>query len=189
MTLKIAVIVGSTRPSRVGRKIADWFVDQVSDTPDVKFTLIDLADVNLPFLDESNLASMQQYQREHTKKWSKLIDSFDGYVFVTPEYNHGYPASLKNAIDYLYNEWARKPVAFVGYGALGGSATLEHLVPVVAQIGMVPLLGTSVKVIDVWGAFDEEGNFSEGNLRGSSPEKLMDNLVWWAKVLQKARAN
>lgn len=188
MSLKIAVIVGSNRPTRLGPKVADWFMDQVKDTPDVEFELIDLAEVNLPLLDEPLSPMMGQYSHDHTKKWAAKINKMDGFILVTAEYNHGYTAILKNALDYLHAEWAKKPVAFVGYGVLGAAAAVEQLVNVTAQLNMVPLPSSAVKVIDSWGAFDEEGNFSEGNLRGANPQKLMENLVWWARTLKAARA-
>src|SRR5688572_12789149 len=100
MDLKIAVIVGSTRPGRSGWDIARWYLDQVKDINGVKFDVIDLAEQNLPFLDESVPASAGQYQNSHTKDWSELIDSYDGFVWVTAEYNHAPPASLLNAISY-----------------------------------------------------------------------------------------
>jgi NAD(P)H-dependent FMN reductase len=188
MSVKIGIIIASNRPTRSGPKIADWFLSQVKDTKGVEFELIDLAEVNLPFLDEPNLPAMGNYKHEHTKKWGAKIAALDGFVLVTTEYNHGYPAALKNALDFLYHEWSRKPVAFVGYGALGAVAAIEQLVDVTARLGMVPLLSTTTLIIDVWAAFDEEGNFNEANLRGSKPSKLMENLVWWAETLKPARA-
>lgn len=187
MSVKIAVIVSSNRPTRVGGKVADWFYDQVKDTQDVEFELIDLAEVKLPYLDEPKSPMMGDYQSEHTKKWSKQIAAFDGYILITPEYNHGYNAVLKNALDTLYHEWANKPVAFVGYGVLGAAASIEQLVNVTAQLNMVPLVSKATKLIDVWAIFDEEGEFNQATLRGSKPEDLMENLVWWAKTLKAAR--
>lgn len=186
MSLKIGVIVGSTRPNRVGRKVADWFMQQVEQTPGVEFSLIDLADVALPFLDEPKLPAQGDYQKEHTKKWSQLIEPLDGFVFVLAEYNHGYTASLKNAIDFLHAEWAKKPAAFVGYGSLGAAAAIEHLTATLAQLSMAPQPSTAVKVIDAWSALEEDGSVKASHVRGDIG-RLLDNLVWWARALKEAR--
>lgn len=186
MSIKIGVIVGSNRPNRIGLKVGKWFIDQVKDTPDVKFILIDLAEVNLPFLDEPKLPSQGDYVQEHTKAWSQIIAPLDGFVLVTAEYNHGYPANLKNAIDFLYAEWAHKPVAFVGYGSMGAASAIEQLVNVVAQLNMVPNLSTSVRIIDGRTAIAEDDSVNAANVRGN-PTRLVENLVWWAKVLKPAR--
>lgn len=189
MSLKIGVIVGSTRPNRVGRNVAEWFMSEVEHREDVEFELIDLAEENLPFLNEPKSPMMGDYAQESTKRWSEKISEYDGYVWVTSEYNHGYPAPLKNAIDTLYHEWARKPVAFVGYGGMGGARAIEQLGAVAAQINAVPLTGTStsVRIIDVWSALDERGRVKPEFVRGSTKD-LGDHLVWWAGILKEARA-
>lgn len=187
MSLKIAIITGSTRDARAGKHVTDWFHGQIKDTENVQFDVVDLAEENLPFLNEPGLPSMGNYQLESTKKWSEKISSYDGYVFVTPEYNHGYPATLKNAIDTLYAEWQKKPVAFVGYGVMGAVRSIEQLVPVVAQIGMVPIPNATVNVIESYATVDEHGSIKTEAIKGSGAEKLVTELTWWAKVLQTAR--
>lgn len=188
MSLKIGVIISSTRPTRVGPSVANWFMEQVKDTKDVQFDLIDLAEIDLPFLNEPKSPMWRDYQHEHTKKWAALVDSYDGFVIVAAEYNHGYPAPLKNALDSAYHEWAKKPVAFVGYGAMGAVRSIEQLVNVAAQLNMVPLSGTShtVKIIEVWNAFDEKGKLQDKYIHGDV-EALVKELTWWAKLLQPAR--
>lgn len=188
MSIKIAVISGTNRPSSVGRKVADWALAQLPKEEDVAYSMVDLAEENLPFLHEPNLPAMGKYQNESTKNWSKKIAEYDGYIIVAAEYNHGYSAVLKNAIDTLYVEWQKKPVAFVGYGALGASASIEHLVPTLTQIGAVPHQGTAVKVIDIWEAINEDGTIKHEKVRGSF-EGLHKNLVWYAKVLKDVRDN
>lgn len=136
MSKKIAVIIGSTRPTRIGHDIADWFIRNVSDTPNADFEIIDLRDVNLPFLDEQYIPSKGVYEKNHTKKWKAIVDSYDGYVFVTAEYNAGYPAPLKNAIDYLSAEWNNKPAAIVGYGWSGGASAAAQLRQVLERLKM-----------------------------------------------------
>jgi NAD(P)H-dependent FMN reductase len=187
MKPKIGVIVGSNRPTRLGRKIADWFMDEVKDNTELDFEIIDLAEVNLPFLSEPQLPAMGNYQQESTKKFSELIASFDGFVFVVAEYNHGYTAVLKNAIDTLYAEWQKKPAAFVGYGVLGASRAIEQLVTVVSQIGMMPLQQTAINIIDSWKIFDDKGVFNKDSRRGAKTDKFIDNLAWWTKTLKTAR--
>ncbi len=187
MALKIGVIIGSNRPTRLGDKVAQWFMNQVKDTPGTTFEIIDLKEVNLPYLDEPKLPSQGDYQHEHTKKWGTLLAQYDGFVLVTPEYNHGYSAPLKNALDTAYAEWARKPVAFVGYGSLGASAAIEQLVNVTAQLHMVPQPATAIKFIDAWALVNEDGSLNEANRRGSDVPKLLENLLWWTQTLKSAR--
>ena len=187
MSIKIGVIVGSTRPNRLGRQVADWFLNQVQDTPGVEFELFDLAEHQLPFLDEPQSPMHGNYQQPHTKRWAKMIDRQDGYIWVTAEYNHGYPASLKNAIDFLHAEWGKKPVAFVGYGSLGAAGAIEQLVNVAAELHMVPQVSTATKLVRAWEMFDDKGQIKPDHVYGAPPQRLVENLVWWAKALQPIR--
>jgi len=123
---KIGIILGSTRPNRNGEQVANWVLDHATRRDDAEFELIDLRDYPLPHLDEPMPPSMGQYQHDHTKQWATKIASFDGFVIVTPEYNHGTSGVLKNAIDYLYAEWNNKAVGFVSYGGAGGARAAEH---------------------------------------------------------------
>ena len=132
--LKIAVIIGSTRPGRVGESVAKWACELAKKRTDAEFELVDIKDFNLPLLDEPVPPSMGQYSKEHTKTWAAKINSFDGYVFVTPEYNHGICGALKNAIDYVYREWNNKAAGFVGYGGAGGVRAVEHLRLVMGEL-------------------------------------------------------
>src|SRR5258708_476393 len=118
---RIGIILGSTRPNRNGEQVANWVYDNASRRDDAEFELVDLRDYPLPHLDEPLPPSMGQYHNEHTRQWADKIASFDGFVIVTPEYNHGTSGVLKNAIDYLYAEWNNKAVGFVSYGAVGGA--------------------------------------------------------------------
>ncbi len=186
MSLRIGIIIASTRPTRVGDKVAKWFLEQVKDTPDVDFELIDLKEVDLPFLNEPESASTGKYTQEKTIDWSKKIGGLDGFVMVTPEYNNGTSAALKNAIDTLYQEWDRKPVAFVGYGGYGATRAVEQLVDTMAKVGAAPLSKTFVGVIKSWEAIDDNGSVKPENVMGH-PDGLMENLVWWAKALKTAR--
>jgi NAD(P)H-dependent FMN reductase len=124
---RIAVVIGSTRPSRICPGIARSVLQFAHEDSPLRYELIDLADVNLPFLDEPLKAALCQYQHEHTKAWSRTIDSYDGFIFVFPQYNWGYPAPLKNALDFLYHEWVGKPVSYVTYGTRGGNKGAEQI--------------------------------------------------------------
>ncbi len=187
MTLKIAIITASTRDARVGKNITDWFYGQVKGAPDIEFEIIDLQQENLPFLNEPKSPAQGDYALESTKKWSEKISKYDGFVFVTPEYNHGYPATLKNAIDTLYAEWQKKPVAFVGYGVLGAPRSIEQLIQVTSQIGMVPLGSKAMHIIESYKAIDENGDMNQAHAKGASPENLVKELIWWVRLLKPIR--
>ena len=133
--LRIAIIIGSTRPGRNGKAVADWILEQASGR-EATYELVDLADHPLPLLDEAIPPSMHMYQNEHTKKWAETIAQYDGFVFVTPEYNHGVPGAFKNAVDTLGSEWMGKPVGFVGYGSVGGVRAIENWRTVLANFSM-----------------------------------------------------
>ena len=117
---KIGIIIGSTRPTRRSPMIAQWFYENLP-TDELEFELIDLATFDLPFLDEKALPQTMQYEHKKTKLWSQTIQSLDGFIFIVPQYNWGYPAVLKNALDYLYQEWANKPACLVTFGGHGGT--------------------------------------------------------------------
>jgi NAD(P)H-dependent FMN reductase len=131
---RIAIILGSTRPGRNGEAVARWVHEIAKKRTDAEIEFVDLKEYNLPLLDEAAPAAMKQYAHEHTKRWSAKIDSFDGFVFVTAEYNHGIPGALKNAIDYLYREWNNKAAGFVSYGGIGGARAVEQLRLVMAEL-------------------------------------------------------
>jgi NAD(P)H-dependent FMN reductase len=160
---KVFIIVGSTRPGRAGRAIADWFYAQATKQQSgVQFELVDLVDWELPLLNEPVPPKAHMYQYEHTKLWSAKIAEADGYILVTPEYNHGYPASLKNALDYLYHEWADKPVGFVGYGLGGGQLAVRQLQQVVKELQMQPL-DEQLGIIFEHAMFDERHQLVDPN--------------------------
>ena len=139
--MNLLVIVGSTRPGRAGLPISEWFVEQAESHDGVTVTLADLAELNLPLLDEPNHPRLRQYVNRHTKEWSATVDAADAIVIVTPEYNHSYPAPLKNALDYLHQEWQYKPVGFVSYGGVSaGTRAVMALKPVVTALRMVPVV-------------------------------------------------
>src|SRR5207253_5839532 len=129
-----AIILGSTRPNRNGEAVAKWVYEIAKKRSDAEFELVDIKDFNLPLLDEPVPPSMGQYSKSHTKTWAAKIDSFDAFVFVTPEYNHGTSGALKNAIDFLFREWNNKAAGFVGYGSAGGARAVESLRLVMGEV-------------------------------------------------------
>ena len=131
--LKIGIILGSTRPGRKGIQVAQWVLDRASGR-EVTYELVDLADFNLPHLDEAITASQGRYENDHTKAWAAAIAQYDGFVFVTPEYNHSTSGALKNAIDFIYGEWNNKAAGFVSYGVAGGTRAVEHLRLIVGEL-------------------------------------------------------
>jgi NAD(P)H-dependent FMN reductase len=133
---RVAVVVGSTRPTRICPGIASWVLQAAQEESPLRYELIDLAEVSLPFLDEPLKAALGKYQREHTKAWSRVVSSFDGFIFVFPQYNWGYPAPLKNALDFLYHEWRGKPASCVTYGTRGGAKGALQLHGVLEGIHM-----------------------------------------------------
>jgi NAD(P)H-dependent FMN reductase len=136
--MRIGIIIGSTRPGRLGESVARWVSGRASQRTDAEFALVDLKDYGLELLDEPTVpgAANRRYENPATRRWSQAIDAFDGFVFVTPEYNHGVPAALKNAVDLLYPEWNHKAVGFVSYGADGGVRAVEHWRSIVANVLM-----------------------------------------------------
>jgi NAD(P)H-dependent FMN reductase len=124
---RVAVVVGSTRPNRICGDVASWAVRQLRAGSELEYQLLDLAEVDLPFLDEPLTPALGRYAHEHTKAWSRLVSTFDAFVFVFPQYNWGYPAPLKNALDFLYAEWQDKPAGLVTYGTRGGEKGAAQL--------------------------------------------------------------
>jgi NAD(P)H-dependent FMN reductase len=133
---RVAIVVGSTRPTRICADIAAWALAAAQQSSPLRYELLDLAEVNLPFLDEPLKAALQQYEHEHTRAWSRLVSSYAGFFFVFPQYNWGYPAPLKNALDFLYYEWRDKPASFLTYGTRGGSRAAEQFSTVLQGLHM-----------------------------------------------------
>lgn len=135
----LQIIICSTRPGRVGKSVGEWFAEVAREHGGFDVQVADLAEINLPFMDEPNHPRMQKYTHQHTKDWSKRIDGSDAIVLVTPEYNFGLNAPAKNALDYLFKEWANKPVGFVSYGGMsGGIRAVQMLKQVVTTLQMYP---------------------------------------------------
>jgi NAD(P)H-dependent FMN reductase len=132
----IAVVIGSTRPTRICARIAAWAYEAIGKDSELRYELLDLAEVDLPFLDEPLKAALGDYKHEHTRAWSRTVQSYDGFLFVFPQYNWGYPAVLKNALDYLYREWHDKPAGFITYGTRGGTKAAEQFTQILHGLRM-----------------------------------------------------
>lgn len=187
--LHIGIIVASNRPNRYGKQIGDWVNSVAQKRDGFAYTQLDLNDIDLPFLDEPKLPAQGDYQHEYTKKWAKLVGEQDGFLIVTCEYNHGYPASLKNALDTLFAEWQHKPVGFVGYGAMGGVRAIEHLVPVVTNLDMIPQSSSGKGTyILLFQNLNSEGKFVPTAHHERSISKNLANLEKWTTAMKKIRS-
>jgi NAD(P)H-dependent FMN reductase len=182
--VKIGIIIGSTRPGRLGEAVAKWVYGLAKDGTDAEFELVDIKEYDLPLLDEPAPAASRQYTKEHTKKWSAKIDGLDGFIFVTPEYNHSTSAALKNALDYLFVEWNNKAAGFVSYGAIGGARAVESLRPVMAQMKIADV---REQVMLMLPADFEDGAVKPNPRYEKSAANLFDQVVSWSTALKTIR--
>src|SRR5947207_4166132 len=171
----VGFVFGRTRPYRNGEQVAKWVFDVASRRYDAEFELVDLRDYPLPHLDEPLPPSLGQYQNEHTKQWADKIASFDGFVIVTPEYNHGTSGVLKNAIDYLYAEWNNKAVGFVSYGSAGGARAVEHLRLVAGELQMADV--RQQVALSLMTEFENFSAFTPGDYNLPALNTMLDQVV------------
>jgi len=183
--LDIAVILGSTRPNRNGKAVADWVMTQAGGRAAARYTLVDLVDYPLPHLDEPIPPSAGRYVGEHTKAWADTIASYDGFIFVTPEYNHSTSGVLKNAIDYLYGEWNNKAAGFVSYGAVSGARAVEHLRGVMSEV-QVAHVRQSVG-FSLAHDFQNYSTFTPGPVAAGQLATMLDQLEAWTAALKGVR--
>jgi NAD(P)H-dependent FMN reductase len=183
--LKLAIILGSTRPGRNGQAVADWVLAQAKERTSADYELIDLLDYPLPHLDEPVPPSRGRYVGEHTKAWAAKIGEFDGYVFVTPEYNHSTSGVLKNAIDYLYAEWNNKAAAFVAYGNVGGARAIEHLRAVSSELQLAHVRQTLT--FSLMTDFENFSVFTPAAHHDALAVTLFTQLESWAGALKAIR--
>ncbi|SDI72271.1 NAD(P)H-dependent FMN reductase [Actinokineospora alba] len=187
---RIAVIVGSTRPGRRAEMVAHWVKESAATRTDAVVELVDLADFDLPLLDEPVPALFGDYRHEHTLRWAKTIASYDGFVFVTPEYNHSYPAAVKNAIDYLFAEWNDKAAGFVSYGTSGGIRAVEHLRLTLAEVRVAGVRSqVSLSLFNDFVITDptQPGIFSPAEHQEASLATMLDEVITWAGALKPLR--
>jgi NAD(P)H-dependent FMN reductase len=183
---RVAIILGSTRPGRNGEAVAKWVYDLASKRDDAEFELVDLVDYNLPHLDEAMPPAMGQYANQHTKDWAAKIASFDGFVFVTPEYNHSTSGALKNAIDYLYADWNNKAAGFVSYGGLGGARAVEHLRLIMGELQVADV--RAQVALSLYTDFENFSTFNPGPQHEGALGVMLEQTVAWSKALAPLRS-
>lgn len=183
---KIAIILGSTRPGRKGEQVAHWILERARERGTAEYELLDLAEIGLPHLDEAIPAGAGQYANAHTKQWAATVARFDGFIFVTPEYNHSIPGALKNAIDYVGAEWANKAAGFVGYGVYGGVRAIEHLRLVLSQLQVATV--TQAAAFNLMTDFQDMSEFRPADYHAASVAGLFDQVEAWSGALAPLRA-
>lgn len=184
----LMVVIASTRPTRVGMAVGRWFVDRATEHPAFDVDLVDLAELDLPFMDEPEHPRFARYVHDHTRRWSARVKAADAFVFVTPEYNHGYNAPLKNAIDFLHHEWEYKPVGFVSYGGVAaGTRAVQQLKPVVAVLRMTPL-SDAVYIPFVQQHLNQDRQFQPSDELETAATALLDALERYEAALRPLRS-
>jgi NAD(P)H-dependent FMN reductase len=186
MRPKIGIIMSTTRPGRFADVPTNWLFNIAKVRTDADFEIVDLRDYPMPFFEEKAPLHQAPPQDEVALRWGKKIASLDGYIFVTAEYNHGIPAVLKNAVDYLYSEIQRKPAAFVGYGGTGAARAVEQL----AQILNAATLkyGVHIGMVEMIGMLREGKSMADYPYLDDSAKRVLDEIVWWANTLKQARS-
>jgi NAD(P)H-dependent FMN reductase len=184
--IKIAIIVGSTRPGRRAEPVAKWVHGLASKRSDAQFELVDLETFKLPLLDEPVPPSLDQYSKPHTKAWAAKIAEFDGFVFVTAEYNHGPSGALKNAIDYLYKEWNNKAAGFVGYGSAGGARAVEQMRQILSEVQIAHV--RNQVMLSLFTDFENFSAFRPTAIQEPALKAMLDQLVLWADAMKQVRA-
>ncbi len=184
--IKIAIIIGSTRPNRKADVVGRWIFDIARKRADAEFEIVDIRDHNLPLLDEPVPPSLHQYTQPHTKAWSAKIAAFDGFVFVTPEYNHATSAALKNAIDYLYQEWNNKAAGFVSYGSAGGARAVENLRLIMGELQVADV--RAQVMFSLFTDFENFTTFKPAAAHQEPAKAMLDQLVAWSGALKNLRS-
>ncbi|HEV7575528.1 MAG TPA: NAD(P)H-dependent oxidoreductase [Caldimonas sp.] len=186
---RIGIIIGATREGRFGDKPAAWIHAIAAGRDDLEFELIDLRDHPLPFFDEPMSPAWAPVKNEAARAWAARLADLDGFIIVTPEYNHGPSAVLKNALDYAYAEFVRKPVAFVGYGGVGAARAVEQLRLVAVELQMVPVRhAVHVGMVEFLGIWQQGKSFDDFPHLAQAAKGLLDDLAWWTRALKDARA-
>jgi NAD(P)H-dependent FMN reductase len=183
--LKIAIIVGSTRPGRRAVPVAEWVLQNARKRTDASFEIVDIQDFDLPVLDEPMPPSMGQYSKPHTKAWAAKIASFDGFIFVTPEYNHSISGALKNAIDFIYAEWNNKAAGFVSYGSTGGARAVEHLRGIMGEVQVADV--RAHVSLSLYTDFENFTTFKPAASHEAQLATLVDQLIAWSAALKTVR--
>lgn len=189
MKYKVKVLLASTRPGRKGPALARWIVEILEAYSEWDVELVDLKEVDLPFLDEAVHPRLKQYHNDHTLRWSETIDEADAYVFVTAEYNHVAPPTLQNALNFLHQEWAEKPVGLVSYGGVsGGTRAVDALIPVLTTLGMMPI-PQAVNVPFFAQHIDDNDHFQAKEVQDQAAHNMIAHLIRWTAALKRMREN
>jgi NAD(P)H-dependent FMN reductase len=184
--IRIGIITGSTRPGRLNEAVARWTYDLAKRRSDAEYEFVDIADYNLPLLDEPVPPSLGQYSKPYTKRWAEKIASLDAFVFVTPEYNHGTSGALKNAIDFLFREWNNKAAGFVSYGSIGGARAVEQLRLVMGEI-MIADVRAQV-MLSLFTDFENFSKFKPDPRHEQEVQTMLDQLISWGTALKSVRS-
>jgi len=184
--LKVGIVTGSTRPNRKSPDVAKWVLDIARKRGDAEYELVDIKDFELPLLDEPIPPAMDKYQQPHTKRWAAKIASLDAFVFVSPEYNHGIPAALKNAMDFLFAEWKDKAAGFVSYGGAGGARAVEQLRLVLAEVHVATV--RAQVLLSMMTDFENFTTFKPAPLHEKSVGTVLDQVVAWGGALKQLRS-
>jgi len=184
----LQIIIGSTRPGRVGSAVADWIIDRARARGDFEVEVTDLAILNLPIFDEPNHPRLRRYVNQHTKDWSEIVERSDAFIFVIPEYNYGFNAATKNAIDYLNQEWQNKPAGIVSYGGVAaGTRAAQMLKQVMSALKIVPVTD-SVNIPFVGEKLDEDRRLKPNEIMEGAASAMLDELARWTQALRPLRA-
>lgn len=182
----LKILVTSSRPGRSGPAIARWVQSVAEKHPEFRVSVVDLAELNLPFMDEPHHPKRRDYQHEHTKNWSRIVDEADAFVVVAAEYNHSFTAVFKNALDFLFHEWHHKPVGFVGYGGVaGGTRAIQAMKPVLTSLGMMPL--AEAVYLPFFQTQLVSGAFVATDDQVKSAQGMLDAVAHWTKALAPMR--
>ena len=186
---KIAIIISSTRDVRFGEKPAKWIHEFASKRDDMEVEVVDLRDFPLPFFNEVASNAWAPTQNEVGQRWQKKIGEFDGYIFITAEYNRSITGALKNALDFAYPEWNKKAAAYVGYGSVGGARAVEHLRNISVELQMAPTrTGVHIQGADFMAVWQQGKDIHELTHLDANVTTMLDELAWWSKALKTARA-
>ncbi|KEA64679.1 putative reductase [Marinobacterium lacunae] len=183
--MHLQIIIGSVRQGRVAKPVADWAFTQAKQRSDMTVELVDLKNWPLPMFNLPKSPSAGEYEDEQQQRWGKSVERADAFLFICPEYNHGYPAVLKNALDYVYAEWGRKPASVISYGGAMGARAVEQLRQVLVTLQMAPL-SSAVHIAAVRSKL-ENGTFTGDERDDAQLEKTLDELAWWGNALYWAR--
>ena len=185
---RIGIVIGSTREGRFGDKPAHWFHEIAKQRSDLAVELIDLRDHPLPFFNEPMSPAWAPVKNEAAQRWAEKLATLDGLIVVTPEYNHGPSAVLKNAFDYAYKEFNRKPIGFVGYGGVGAARAVEQLRLVAVELQMAPVRNAvHIGMVEFLGIWQQGKSFEDFPHLAQAANGLLDDLAWWAKALKTSR--